>query len=97
MVRSSSALRPASTNVNPSVEPTTCLSNSSALPEEPDSVILTKVLPSCCGANTHSTVVGVPCPGQSMRIRRFSSNGLRSHKDRHVVHFPVPLYLLTSL
>src|SRR5438046_1002622 len=46
MLCSSSALRPASTNVNPSVEPTTCFSSSSVLPIKPDSVILTKVVPS---------------------------------------------------
>src|SRR5262249_54703506 len=73
MVCSSSALRPASTNVNPSVEPTTCLSSSSAVPVKPDSVIVTKVVPSCCGVNTHSTTVGVPYPGHSMRIRSFGS------------------------
>src|SRR5262249_14745780 len=75
---SSSAFSPASTNANPSVELTACVATSAGSPLQPLFVIDTNVVPSGREVKSHSIVVGVPYPGHSTRIRRFSSTALTS-------------------
>src|SRR4030095_14729233 len=64
-----SALSPASTNENPSVELATRLISSSPVPAKPVSLMRTKVEPSSIALNVHSTVVTFSYPGHSMTIR----------------------------
>ncbi len=76
MLCSSSALSPASTNVNPSAEPIACLTTSSPSPPKPLFVMLTNVVLSARGVKIHSTVVGTPYADHSISIRLFGSIAL---------------------
>src|SRR6185436_18245554 len=60
MLCSSSAFTPARTSENPCVELVTWVTSESPSPVKPDSVMRTKVVPSGCSSNSHSTVVRPP-------------------------------------
>src|SRR5258707_7058192 len=73
MLCSRSALSHERTKVNPSVEEIACLTFSSQFPLKPVFVMLTKVALSSRAVKIHSTVVGVPYPSHSTRMRLCSS------------------------
>ncbi len=73
MLCSSSAFSPASTSVNPSVEPIAASTTLSMSPLKPEFVMVTKVVLSGRGTKIHSTVVGAPYADHSIRIRLFCS------------------------